>query len=203
MFNKTSLDIVIVSYKRVKKLQTLIYSLLSQTRLDFSILVIHDGPDKETREAVASISQENKNIEICYLETQARFNDYGHSLREIGLKKSSSKFTLLTNDDNYYTPNFVEEMLGKAESQKSDVVYCDMVHSHVFHDLPNPIGYQTLYTEIILNRIDMGAFIFKTKLGQKVGFSSRAFEADWLFLEEMLHFKPTISKVEKVLFVHN
>ncbi len=197
------LEIVVVSYKRVPQLRTLIYSLLAQTNRDFSIHIIHDGGDPSTREAVREISFQNPELRLKYTETDQRFNDYGHSLRSIGLQQSKADYTLLTNDDNYYVPIFVQEMLNMAKNEKSDIVYCDMVHNHVFLDLPNPVGYQVLISQPVLNRIDMGAFIFRTKIGQQIGFNSRAFEADWDFFDSMQTAGARLSKIEKVLFVHN
>jgi|688.fasta_scaffold83839_4 hypothetical protein len=197
------LEIVVVSYKRVPQLQTLIYSLIAQTNKDFSIHVIHDGKDLRTRQAIREIKKQNPALTIKYTETDSRFNDYGHTLRSIGLRESIADYTLLTNDDNYYAPIFIEEMVSNAMLFQSDVVFCDMVHNHIFNDLPNPVGYQVLISEPIMNRIDMGCFIFKTRIGQDVGFNSRAFEADWDFFQSLLDAGAKYSKVEKVLFVHN
>ena len=112
-------------------------------------------------------------------------------------------FSLLTNDDNYYVPIFVEEIRKVLDTTDVDIVYFDMVHSHLINDLPNPIGYQTLITEPRLNRLDIGSFVFKTELGQAVGFKDRGFAADGVFFESLKLHNPKIWKIPKVLFVHN
>jgi hypothetical protein len=180
----------------------LLWSLECQTFRDFKIRIIHDGHHEETKASVESFASKTS-IQISYDESKIRFNDYGHSLRQWGLQESESEFLLLTNDDNYYTPNFLEEMLETLLSKKSDIVYCDMVHSHVMNDLPNPIGYQTLVTEEKFCRIDIGCFIFRTSLGQRVGFKARDFNADWTFFSDMISTKPKVVKLPKVMFVHN
>ena len=200
---KPELEVIVVSYHRVPQLRALIYSLLAQTSKDFAIHVIHDGRDEVTKSAITTICNENPDVSIRYSESTQRFNDYGHSLRSIGLQESTGRYTLLTNDDNYYVPTFIEEMLKAGKESRAEIVFCNMVHNHVFEDLPNPIGYQVLVTEPKLNRIDMGAFIFETKIGKKVGFNSRLFEADWDFFEGLIRSGASYKKIEKVLFVHN
>jgi len=196
------LEIVIVTYQRTSQLMCLLWSLECQTFSNFKIRIIHDGHHAETQSAVESFASKSS-IQISYDESKIRFNDYGHSLRQWGLQESESEFLLLTNDDNYYTPNFLEEMFELLFSKKGDIVYCDMVHSHVMKDLPNPIGYQTLVTEEKFCRIDIGCFIFRTSLGQRVGFKARDFNADWTFFSDMISTKPEVVKLPKVMFVHN
>jgi hypothetical protein len=171
--------------------------------MDFKIRVIHDGPGYESRNAIYQLREMYPEMNLSYEETEVRYNDYGHTLRELGLNTATSKYCLLTNDDNYYVPVFIEEVLENLSTTNSDIVYFDMVHSHKIQDLPNPIGYQTLITEPRINRIDIGSFVFRTSLGQSVGFNDRGFAADGIFFEAMKNLDPLISKIPKVLFVHN
>ena len=197
------LEIIVTAFQRPNLLRTLLSSLYAQTLSNMNIRVIHDGYDSECKKIVEAFLGLNTQIELSYSYTQMRHNDYGHSLRQIGLERSSAEYTLITNDDNYYTPNFVQEMIGEARKSESDVVYCDMVHSHIRYDQPNPIGYQAFITKPHINYIDMGSFIFRTDLGKKVGFKSRSFEADGVFFEELKNNTERITKVKKILFVHN
>lgn len=198
------LSIVCVTYKRPKLLKVLIESFLCQTMQNFEILVMHDGPDEETRLILEEYARDNPGKVTSYFSDN-RYNDYGHSLRHLGIEMSESQYLLLTNDDNYYVPVFVENMFEAIERQNLDIVYCDMVHSHVFPELPNPIGYQTLITEPRRWRIDIGTFITRTDLAKRVGFRDKGFEGDATYFEDLLALnpKPKLGKVEKVLFVHN
>ena len=78
-----------------------------------------------------------------------------------------------------------------------------MVHNYTFPDLPNPIGYQTLLTEPRIYRIDIGSFVFRTELGKSIGFSHNGPTADGKFFEDIAARTSRISKISKVLFVHN
>jgi glycosyltransferase involved in cell wall biosynthesis len=198
-----TLEIVCTAYERPVLLMTQLCSLAAQTVRNFKILVFHDGYNAEIERVVAKFKDMYPNIDVRFRFSDVRYNDYGHSLREIALSESSAEYMLLTNDDNYYTPNFLEDMMPALISGGYDISYCNMIHSHEFLDPNNPNGYQPLRTGLRLGAIDIGAFIFDTKLGQRVGFSNKSFEADGHFLEGLIALGARAYKVEKYLFVHN
>jgi hypothetical protein len=96
-------------------------------------------------------------------------------------------------------------MMKCIGDENLDLVLCNMVHSHVFRDLPNPFGYQALNVEPRRRRVDIGAFIFRTQLGKNVGWRDKGFEGDATFFEDLINNKPkpSMGKINKVLFVHN
>ena len=204
MSKDVPLTIGIVTYQRELQLRVLLSSLAAQSEMNFEVIVIHDGPRRETRELIESFSPELP-FELIYIETPARFNDYGHSLRQLIIDRCETKYLLLTNDDNYYVPIFTQEMIGALQEENLDVLFCNMIHSHVFPDLPNPFGYQLLEAEPRRRRIDIGCFIFKTSLGKNAGWRDKGFEGDATFFEDITKQRPTVSigKMNKVLFVHN
>jgi glycosyltransferase involved in cell wall biosynthesis len=197
------LNIVCTAYERPTLLMTQLCSLAAQTLINFKILVFHDGHNESVETVVKEFKNLYPHIEIEYTFSTKRFNDYGHSLREIALNETTEKFTLLTNDDNYYAPNFIQELMPALLSGNYEISYCNMIHSH---DNPNALsagGYQPFSTQMRINWIDIGSFIFDTKIGQKVGFSDKSFAADGVFLEKMIAAGARPSKNDKYLFVHN
>jgi len=197
------LEVICVTFNQVNQLRCLVASLACQTDLGFTLKIIHDGPSSETRECVNELQRMFPNLQIIYQETSLRFNDYGHTLRDIGLSEAVQEYVLLTNGDNYYVPIFIEEIRKSITEENPEIVYFDMVHSHLIKDLPNPIGYQALITEPRINRIDIGSFVFRRVLGQSIGFKERGFAADGIFFEALKATGPKIVKISKVLFVHN
>lgn len=80
-------------------------SLQSQTCGDFEIILLHDGPISRPLPIKAEY---NKIAEVIITET--RFNDWGHSLRDIGMKKASGEFIVHFNPDNVLYPNALDEL---------------------------------------------------------------------------------------------
>ena len=110
-----------------------------------------------------------------------------------------NEYVLLTNGDNYYTPNMIEEVTKRSE----DLIYFDLVHSHKTPHNSNNATYGYMNSELVSSRVDMGNVVIKSELAKKVGFNSTDFAADWIYFNEVLELSPTIFKINKVLFVHN
>jgi len=143
----------------------------------------------------------NQGFPIQYIETDKRYNDFGHSLRAIGLDKSTGYYTNFQNADNYLVPVFVELMVGAANNGNMDVSYCDILHNYPI----NGEGYNVLESVFRISSIDMANFIVKTDLAKKVGFNHRSFAADGLFVEDIKTAKPDLKlrKLMRCLIVHN
>lgn len=191
------LEIVVVAYKRPSELSTLLNCFASQTNLDFLVKVYHDGQDPK----MESLLQTFKALYPELIEFEMlpkRFNDYGHSLRAYGIQNAKCEYLLITNDDNYYVPTFVSEMITTIESNRSDMVYCNMLHSHTFYKAP-------FRTYLKKGAIDIGAIVVRTELAKKVGWQDKSFAGDGTYCEELLQSKKDIKvrKIRKTLFVHN
>jgi GT2 family glycosyltransferase len=190
-----SLEIVVVSYKRPIEIQVLVHSLAAQTSQDFRVSIYHDGFDPEMLKILDGLKLKYPGM-MNFEFTDKRFNDYGHSLREIGISKATSKYILITNDDNYYCPTFVSEMLEKLAS--NDLVYCDMLHSHTEYK-------RVFRTYTRLGSIDVGSMIVRTELAKKIGWKDKSFSGDGTYCEGIMSSIPNIriAKIRKILFVHN
>lgn len=175
------------------------HSLLCQTYSDFEVIVIHDGYDRRHLNIMNEFVKDDR---IIYFQTPIRYNDWGHSLRNIGLPLVSGDFVINTNDDNYYVPVWLSE-LEKAITLNNgcNFVYYEMVsnHNHVKHH--NKKDYGVLIPKIERWSIDMGQFAVNRSIIQKYKFLSKN-DADGILIEEM---KPELKPVyiDKVLFVHN
>jgi GT2 family glycosyltransferase len=227
-----TLTIVCVTYGQDHELKTLISSLRCQTRRDWRLAILHDGPHAALGANLAAHGFLDEQVE--FHETAVRANDYGHSLRDLGIREHArGDWLLLTNGDNYYCPRFVEYMLAEAERDPAaGLVYCDMVHSHNRPDSSSGSDYGYFATEIrrlsvmeqqaLVNsgvvaggdagvpqysiRLDIGAFIVRRDIAQAVGFNHRDHDADGRFVLDILRAygnSITCRKVPKVLFVHN
>ena len=75
-----------------------IHSVLSQTFTDFEVLVYHDGPLQDP-EAPTPVPIR------C---TETRHNDWGHSLRDRGIREAIGDYILHFNADNLLYPHALE-----------------------------------------------------------------------------------------------
>lgn len=202
------ITIVCVAYKRPKKIPVLIHSFLCQSLQNWKLHIIHDGYDAEVDEVLRPYAQ--KYPEISYEFTPTRFDDYGHSLRAIGIERADTEFLLITNDDNYYVPEFLRLMFEEIHAKHLDMLLCDMVHSHLKVAAGNmsytadQYGYFPTAPRKFM--VDIGCFIVRTELARRVGFRDKSFVGDGTFVEDILEAcgdSIRVGKLDKVLFVHN
>jgi hypothetical protein len=224
---KDELTIVCVSYQRYREVHVLINSLLCQTLNNWNLILIHDGPDPRMEAEVTPYTQRHDNIR--FLCTSTRYDDYGYTLRQLGLEMADTEFVMFTNDDNYYAPKFLEYMFGAIAGQDLDLVLCNMIHSH-----RNPGGYRQDDYHLFdsfpeLYYVDIGNFIVRTDRALSIGFADKSYAADGVFIDRLIEEHNVVSlipswprngrsrfrrkdpakrmlrvgKVERALYVHN
>ena len=192
------LHVICAAYNRAIPLRILIDSFLVQTNTNWKLYVIHDG---EIPTNVLDIIKQYNDERITFEYTKVRTAHSGFLNRDMMIKKTigaDEDFVMSTNDDNYYVPTFVDEML-KLITPTAGIIYCDMVHSH--------FGYSVLSTVLQVYYIDLGAFAVRLPLAKRVGIKASSDIADGLFaqdcLTECLRIGMTTHKVEKILYIHN
>jgi hypothetical protein len=104
----------------------------------------------------------------------------------------------MTNDDNYYVPVFIEEMLQKA-TRTVGIVSCNTVHSH--------FQYKVHESKLVESGIDMGAFIVRYPIAKAIGFKYDDFSADGKYAVECAEAcrcnRFDTVHISKPLFIHN
>lgn len=192
------IDIIAVTYNHNENLKCFINSIKSQTDSRWKLFIIHDGPAEFLRNNLKNNGYLTNNI--FFIEHPFRTKKYGHILRKWGLENLvSSKYVILTNGDNYYTPNTVSEILKRQE----DFVYFDCIHSHNSQNNNNSSNYGYMDCQLKRGFIDIGCVAIDSSIAKKIGFNHTNFAADWFFFRDILKTNPSIFKIKKVLLVHN
>jgi len=200
---KKTIDIIAVTYGQNSILKCFINSIKSQTSDEWRLVIIHDGPNETLQK---ELENENYLIDgkIEFIQFHTRTQKYGHELRKWALENVvKNEYVLLTNGDNYYTPNMVDSVLKSCVDENIDFIFFDAVHSHPTKFNSNKSDYGYFKSELKRSQLDMGSVVVKSKLAKTVGFNSTAFAADWHYFESILEKNPMVHKIDKVLFVHN
>jgi hypothetical protein len=204
------LHVIIVCHQRFGELRVCIQSWINQTVADWHLTIIHDGPSHEFEEVMRAYSNELAGKATFYT-TKIRYNDYGHTLRAMGLNRPIGKYTMLTNGDNYFIPKTVYFLKEKYESFKNetgnepDIVLFDMVHSHENPGKNISEAYNFFRVEFSPFKIDMSSAIVKSIVASKVGMRDRSHGADQVYFSDIGNYcKPLHQcKINKILLVHN
>jgi glycosyltransferase involved in cell wall biosynthesis len=187
-FGKLSIIAPIYNYWPI-----LVPSCVLQTYKNWELFLIHDGPDTIGLDKIVEKFDDSR---IILLYSLKRYNDWGHSLREIALDYAVGEFLLHTNADNYYVPTAFDVMLSSFDWETLSV-YCDMVHNYKQYDLVN--------SRLKFSHIDCGSAIFRTEIAKEIGWPSKSVCSDWDMIKLVVtkYGEDVFSKINKPLFIHN
>ncbi len=96
-------SIVVVDYQGVNSHDTLLRGLASieaQSFRDFEVLLYHDGP----------LLHPDREFPLPVICTERRHNDWGHSLRDLGIRRATGEYVLHFNADNVLFPDALERI---------------------------------------------------------------------------------------------
>jgi len=200
------IHVIAVAFKKLDELKVFVQSWINQTKDNWTLTVIHDGPDEEFSLIMRGYKDKYP-ARIEYLCTKKRFNDYGHSLREIGLKNIQGEYVLLTNADNYFIPKTIEFINEVFIEHQPEVIIFDMIHSYDRPGGRNLPAYSFFETKLERFSIDISSAIVKANLAEKAGFRDKTRDGDASYFEDIIKLKfPDrlfFVKIKRVLFVHN
>ena len=110
--NNPEISVVIPLYNHEKYIQEAVYSVLEQTFSDFELIIINDGSNDGSEEAVKKIKDER--IKYFYQE-----NKGAHNTINRGIKLAKGEYISILNSDDVYYPTRFEEYLTILEADHS------------------------------------------------------------------------------------
>lgn len=193
----SKIEFIIPTYNRPHHLMCLLNSLCAQTSGDWTAHVISDCSPHGTLDKIIKYFKNEERIRFTILNE--RHNDWGHTPRNTGLELATEEWVLLTGEDNYYTPKFVEVFLSAAKSEpNANFIFCDMVHNWVNFE------YIHIKSEIKYGKIDIGNFITKTEFAKQIKIDPTFAQSDWKFvIEYITKFNGRLLYIPKTLYIHN
>ena len=188
------IEFIIPTWERPQELKVILQSLMVQTNPNWKAHVVIDGLTNDYRE-VKDMYQNEERVRFSHVDGPN--NDWGHSGRNYGLDVATEEYIVMTGDDNYYVPTFVDNFLRVAETGK-DLVYCDLLH-----DLKNDM-YQPIKSRIVEGVIDIGNFMTRRSVIGDLRLITDSYQADFKFANYINKHKTSkVAKIDKVLYVHN
>jgi hypothetical protein len=174
---------------------------MNQTDARWTLQVTHDGPAPKEVLAILNDPFYIKNKRFRWQETPKLMGEFGHPNRKMMLERlagACDDYVLITNDDNYYVPTFVEFFLDACKKNVG-LVYCNTVHNYIKYDV--------MYTRVKECFIDMGCFIVRSDVAKAVGFTQTHHSADGKYAEECAEYcmkhNLKVMYIDKPLFIHN
>lgn len=115
---KKDISIIVPIYNAEKYLNKCIDSLVNQTKKELEILLINDGSTDRSEEIINSYQDSR----IKYYKNK---NQGIGKTRNFGIEKSTGKYIMFIDSDDYLDEKACEILYNKAENDKLEIVLCD------------------------------------------------------------------------------
>lgn len=120
-FEPGLVSVVIPTYRRSELLKSTIMSFFRQTYRPLEIIVVEDGPTRETESAAASMKNDCPDGVRFLFDQQP--NQGAPTARNLGAQKCSGEYILFTDDDDIAAKDFIEQRVLAIEKQDANVAY--------------------------------------------------------------------------------
>jgi glycosyltransferase involved in cell wall biosynthesis len=191
----SKIEFIIPTYNRPNQLMTVISSIFSQRDDRWKIHVVADGLYDGFQKVKDYFNDDR--IKFSVLDNPGR--DWGHTPRNYGLEHATEDWVVMSGDDNYYMPVFVDHFLDITNKGGVHFVYCDMIHNWVNFE------YYYIKSQPRYGAIDIGNFMTKRTNAQQLKLDITKEAADALFVEDYLRKfnREGVRYIPKPLYVHN
>ena len=142
-------------------------SLSQSTFKDFEVLIYHDGPISRPFPKISGY-----NLNYKYKETKKRYNDWGHSLRDLGIKEARGEYIVHFNPDNLLDPHALQE-IAKLDD---DIIICPVVLEGTYRKGSMLVRTHKEENRVLLDgfppvhqNIDAFQLVMKTQIWRKEG----------------------------------
>ena len=117
-----TVSVVVATYRRDVKLQRALESLLTQSDIDFEVIVVDDNDAPEWNNAVSEIIDKFKtshpNLKIKYIQNHP---DLGSArTRNVGILASEAEYICFLDDDDIYLPDRIKNQLIPMIEESAD-----------------------------------------------------------------------------------
>jgi hypothetical protein len=195
-FNSTNKVLVICPI--YKSFPQIISSMINQTHKDWEMYLIHDGQaDQKLIDYVNFINDDR----IKFIQTEQRLGNYGHYIRQKYLKELinvNADYLVITNGDNYHTPNCLDVMV-KGFDSTTVATYCEsMVHSY--------IDWKIIECKLERGYIDCAGVMVRKNIACNVGWNDiTSHSSDWTYFQDIAAINgwQNFKKVNGCLLIHN
>jgi hypothetical protein len=167
------------------RLHAFLLSMQRQRHENWEVVAVTDGPNYDAVHLVETFGDSRVRV----IETETTQGRWGHPHRQMGIDCCHGEYIGLSNDDNYYVPGYLEQMLLAIEYGKADMAVCQTLHSYAGWNVTAPGG-------------DLGCWIAKADVVKKTPWPSNEFDADREYIDRLARSCKAVS-VDRPLFIHN
>jgi predicted protein tyrosine phosphatase len=167
------------------RLNLFLLSMKRQRYQNWEVIAITDGPNSAAAEFIRAFGDPR----VKFIETEKRLGRWGHPYRQLGISACQGEFIGLSNDDNYYVPGYIEQMVNALEA--ADIALAQTLHSYSGWKVTG-VG------------ADLGCWVARAELVKSTPWHGVEFDSDAQYLNALIaKAGKRVAKIHRPLFVHN
>lgn len=144
----TFVSVVIPTVRRPSLVTRAVGSVLAQTHASLEVIVVVDGPDQATTDALSAV--DDSRVQVVTLPVSMG----GAEARNQGVQRATGGWIAFLDDDDEWLPRKLERQLQDRSSEEDVLVTC---LSHVV----TPLAIYTWPRTIYDNRVPLGDYLFR------------------------------------------
>lgn len=147
---KPKISVIVPVYKAEAYIHHCIDSILAQTFTDFELILVNDGSPDRCGIICNEYAQRDSRIKVIHKE-----NGGVASARQCAMDLATGIYTIHVDPDDWISTDMFEALYGKAISDSSDIVICDIevvLPQHTIREHINP----PLEKEELISRLFTG-----------------------------------------------
>ena len=118
-------SVIVPIYNKKSSLNKCIESIINQTFVDFELIIIDDGSTDGSGEICDSFSEKDRRIKVFHKK-----NEGVSAARNTGIEKSSGKYILFIDSDDWIEINTIEVLVNSIKKFNSDLVMCSISYDY-------------------------------------------------------------------------
>lgn len=122
MSSTSLISIIVPVYKVEKYLPKCINSILAQTYTNLELILVDDGSPDNCGKICDEYARKDSRIKVIHQQ-----NGGVVVARNAGIKKSTGKYLMFIDADDYISSTMCEELILSAETNSSDIVWSDVL----------------------------------------------------------------------------
>lgn len=188
-------SVVIPVYNIAPHLPQCLDSVLGQSLSDLEVICVDDGSTDESPAILARYAAADSRIIVV-----TRENGGPGAARNTGLEQARGRYLIFLDSDDWFEPDFLARMVGRAEETGADVTICRAVEfdTHTGKELPSEWMLKTAFlpTEMVFSPGDVAEHLFQFTYGWPW---DKLYRTD--FVQENRLTYPSLPNSEDLVFV--
>lgn len=155
----------------VNRLMAMILCLQRQSYRNWEAVIVTDGINADARSLISVMNDPR----LVFVETVEKKGQWGHPYRNLGIQQCKGDLIGLTNDDNYYVPGYLHQMVKAMVANDCDLIMCDMLHTYQNWDRLETLPFQ--------NKADLGNWLVKASIAKSTPWPGNDMRDDGKYVE--------------------